>query len=289
MNSSRSRTARPRYVIVTAAVAFALAVWSPGGARVSAWGAVGHHVVARIAWVLMTPAAQNRATALLGGGQDEFVASSTWADDVRSSRPETYNWHFVDIPVDAQHYERARDCKQTEKGDCVVAEIGRAIAELADPARSNALKAESLKFLIHFVGDLHQPLHAIDDHDRGGNDVKVAALRGNDGRATNLHSAWDTGLINLSTETEVARAARLVDDLKAHPVSPSLNVVAWAEESHDVGVHVTYHYPGFSTSGPSADPIVLDSAYRAAAATTIDQQLQRGGARLAALLNSILK
>jgi nuclease S1 len=258
-----------------------------GTARLSAWGAQGHHIVARIAWALMTPAARAEAERLLGGGQDVFVAAATWADDVRSSRPETYNWHFVDIPANRAHYDAARDCRPTDKGDCVIAEIARARAELADPGRPDVLKTEALKFLIHFVGDVHQPLHAIDNHDRGGNDVQVVALRGEEGRDTNLHAAWDTGLINLSTETEAARATRLLDDLKAHPPGVSLDVIAWAEESHDVARRVAYHYPGFSLAGPPGEPVTLDAAYRAAAMTAIDRQLELSGARLGALLNAL--
>jgi hypothetical protein len=266
----------------------ALAGLCPCAIRLSAWGAEGHHIVARLAWGLMTPAARDEATTILGGGEDTFIAAATWADEVRASRPETYNWHFVDIPVGETRFDAGRDCKPTERGDCVIAEIARARAELTDLSRSAALRAESLKFLIHFVGDLHQPLHAVDDHDRGGNDVRVARLGGESGRATNLHAEWDTGLISESTEPEAARAARLLDDLSAHPVDVSLDVVKWAEESHDVALRVTYHYTGFSSSGPPPEPITLDSSYRAAAIAAIDLQLERGGARLGALLNTLL-
>jgi len=265
----------------------ALAALCPRAVPLSAWGAEGHHIVARVAWALMTPAARDEATAILGGGEDVFIAAATWADEVRASRPETYNWHFVDMPVDAAHFDAGRDCTPTQRGDCVIEEIARARTELADPSRPADLKAESLKFLIHFVGDLHQPLHAVDDHDRGGNDVRVAALGGEPGRVTNLHAAWDTGLISMSTEAEATRAARLLDDLSAHPVDVSLDVVKWAEESHDVALRVTYHYSAFSSSGPPPEPIALDPSYRTAAIAAIDLQLERGGARLGALLNAL--
>jgi hypothetical protein len=290
----------PSYQRCLVVLALAVAGLCPCAVRLFAWGAEGHHIVARVAWGLMTPAAREEATTILGGGpggpegpggpggEDTFVAASTWADEIRSSRPETYNWHFVDIPVGETHFDAGRDCKPTERGDCVIAEIARARAELTDPSRSAALRAESLKFLIHFVGDLHPPLHAVDDHDRGGNDVRVAALGGEPGLASNLHAAWDTGLLSLSTETEAVRAARLLDDLASHPVDVSLDVVKWAEESHDVALRVTYHYPAFSPSGPPRDPVVLDSSYRAVAIPAIDRQLERGGARLGALLNSVL-
>jgi nuclease S1 len=272
----------------TVLIALIIACSPPGSLRLSAWGVQGHRIVARIAWARMTQAARDNASALLGGGMDEFVASATWADEVKSARPESYNWHFVDIPVAQPRYDATRDCPPTEKGDCVIAAISRARAELAEPGRSTALKAEALKFLVHFVGDLHQPLHAIDNRDRGGNDVRVSALRGEDGRATNLHAVWDTGLINLSSETEAARAQRLLVDLASHPVDVTLDVVKWAEESHDLGVRVVYRYPGFSPTGPGTDAITLDDAYRSTAAAAIDRQLQAGGARLAALLDSLI-
>lgn len=260
-----------------------------GTTRVVAWGAVGHHVVARIAWALLTPAARERASVLLdGGGMDAFVTAATWADEVRSDRPETYNWHFVNIHVSEGRYDAARHCVPSDRGDCVVGAIARLRAELADPKRPPALKAEALKFLIHFVGDLHQPLHTIDNRDRGGNDVRVAALRGEDGRVTNLHAAWDTGLINLSPETESARAQRLLVALALRPVEVDLDVVKWVQSNHDVAVRVVYRYAGFTPTGPTPEPVTLDEAYRQAAAPVIDRQLQLGGARLAALLNSLL-
>jgi hypothetical protein len=275
-------------VICVSALAGLLCFSSAATVRVSAWGAVGHHIVGRLAWALMNPAAQDRVAALLNGRQDVFVAAATWADEVREARPETYNWHFVDILVGDTRYDAARDCPATVRGDCVIAAIARARAEVVDASRSAELRAESLKFIIHFVGDLHQPLHSIDNRDRGGNDVRVNALRGEQGRATNLHAVWDTGLINLSPETEAARADRLLADLRANPVTTELDVVKWVEESHDVGVRVVYRYPSFSAGGPSPDPITLDDAYRTAAIAVIDRRLQLAGVRLAALIDSLL-
>ncbi len=268
---------------------FAVMASTANTVSVSAWGAQGHHVIARIAWARMTPDARQRAGALLKGDMDAFVAAATWADDVRAERPETSNWHFVNIPVGETRYTAARHCRATAKGDCVIAEIGRARAALVESGGSNARKAEALKFLIHFVGDLHQPLHVIDNHDRGGNDVRVAALRRGNGAATNLHAVWDTGLINLSRETDVVRAERLLIDLASHHAPPGLDVVTWAEESHEVAVRVVYRYRGFSPAGPPTQAVVLDDAYRAAAMPAIDRQLQLGGLRLAALLNVLLK
>ena len=124
--------------------------------------------------------------------------------------------------------------------------------------------------------------------DRGGNDVRVASLRdGPAGRATNLHAVWDTGIINLSSETEAARAARLLAELKAHPADVHDDVVKWAEESHEIALRAAYRYPAFSPAGPPKDAVTLDEAYRTQAAAAIDGRLMTAGARLAALLNGI--
>jgi len=204
-------------------------------------------------------------------------------------RPETANWHFVDIPADADRYDAARDCRPTERGDCVVAELIRLQTALAQHSQETTSREETLKFLIHFVGDIHQPLHAIDDHDRGGNDVRVNSLRdGATGRATNLHAAWDTGIINLSAETEAARAARLLAGLSARHITDAFEPARWADDTHAVALRHAYHYPSFSPSGPPSTPITLDRAYLTQAEETIDDQLAIGGVRLAAVLNATL-
>src|SRR5262245_27856682 len=124
---------------------------------VKTWGGGGHHLISRIAYSQLTPAAKAFVLDLLG--DEDFVESSTWADRVRNDRPETYNWHFVNIPYAATSYDPARDCAPTDRGDCSIAAIARARTEIVSKSRSRAQRAESLKFLIHFVEDLHQPLH----------------------------------------------------------------------------------------------------------------------------------
>src|SRR5262245_31877457 len=88
---------------------------------INAWGGVGHHVVIRIALTRMTPEAMRLVTSLLG--DEDVVEASTWADSVRRDRPATYNWHFVNVPIDERKYVASRDCPATEAGDCVVAAI----------------------------------------------------------------------------------------------------------------------------------------------------------------------
>jgi len=252
-------------------------------ARPHAWGSQGHHIVARIAQTRLTPETQRAVAALLG--DEDFVTIATWGDEVRSARPETYNWHFVDIPVGEAHYDAARDCKPSDRGDCVVAAIERLRKTVVDTNASIADRRDALKFLVHFVGDLHQPLHAAWNADKGGNDVKV---NGDAGRTTNLHSIWDSGAILQRGLDENAYGQMLIDDLKAHPLPASedrVDVVKWVEDGHKVAETDVYHYAGFSTSGPPAAPISLDEAYIKRAQAVIDSQLKLGGVHLAALLN----
>jgi hypothetical protein len=133
-----------------------------------AWGHEGHRIVALIAEKNMTPAALANAKAILGGASLEDVAS--WADDYRRDHPETGPWHYIDIPLADSRIDMARECPD---GQCVIAQTEHFLAMLKDPKADRAAKAEALRFVVHFVGDLHQPLHDEDDRDKGGNERRV--------------------------------------------------------------------------------------------------------------------
>ena len=285
MPPQRSRTGSGTLVPVTArtslAATFVAIVLLGGALRVRAWGPVGHHIVAMLAEARLTPAARGRVEALLG--KDGFVPASTWADDIRKAHPETYNWHFVDIPIDKPTYQPNRDCPPTDKGDCVIAELVRARTLLRDPLTANDVRAEALKFVIHFVSDMHQPLHAIDNADRGGNDTRVLMA---DGRLSNLHAIWDSFLIQSRGLDEAGYVAMLSRDLDQHPIDPGpIDFVKWAEEAHQVALDVVYAFPGFTAGTPPKEPIRLADAYFRRAAPAVDHQLELAGLRLAAVLN----
>ncbi len=165
-----------------------------------AWGREGHEVVALIAGHYMSAAAVDRAKAMLGGESLEDVAS--WADDYRRDHPETGPWHYIDIPLADSTIDMARECAD---GQCVIAQTERFLAVLKDPKADQAAKAEALKFVVHFVGDLHQPLHDEDDNDKGGNARHVIF----DGKPDNLHWVWDTGLLEHINRDPQALAAEL--------------------------------------------------------------------------------
>src|SRR5215475_10341476 len=158
-------------------------------ATAEAWGPKGHEIIARIAADNLTPAAHLRLSQILGGDAPALmVLDSSWADEIRGDHPETAAWHFVNIEVGSRGYDRKRDCL---KDNCVVRQIEREAGLLADPRAPFAPRRDTLRFLIHFVGDLHQPLHATDRHDKGGNAFVVYQGR----KRSNLHRVWDEDLV----------------------------------------------------------------------------------------------
>ena len=138
--------------------------------QAGAWGQEGHSIVAEIAQRRLNPAATDAVNRLLEKASMASIAS--WADDVRTSRRSTGNWHFADIPIAEDKFDRARDCKpDPDNGDCIVAELERLRNELRC-APTDAAKKEALQFAVHFVGDIHQPLHTV--HEQvGGNAVDI--------------------------------------------------------------------------------------------------------------------
>jgi hypothetical protein len=154
-------------------------------APASAWGPMGHAIVAGIAAREIAPATRSRLESLIGPPATERMADvSSWADWQGRDRPETKPWHYVDIEIGSAGYDAKRDCPA---GDCIVGAIAREEAILRDRNAGRDQRAEALVWLIHLLGDLHQPLHCADDHDRGGNQVTLWT----NGRRSNLHAVWD--------------------------------------------------------------------------------------------------
>src|SRR5438270_13254518 len=151
------------------------------------WGPEGHNLVARLAEPRLTAAARARVAEILGPGAP-LASVSSWPDQIRRARPETGPWHYVDIPIDQPHLDLARDCANH---DCVIAKIEEFEKALSDPATAPEMRREALMFIVHFIGDMHQPLHCATNHDKGGNDVMTDFF----GKPMNLHSVWDSGLL----------------------------------------------------------------------------------------------
>jgi S1/P1 Nuclease len=243
-----------------------------------AWGPEGHILIARIAEAQLKPSVRARVIEILGPGKTMSSVAS-WADDVRRSRPETGPWHYVDIPIDEPHLDMQRDCA---KGECIVAAIAKVEQTVRNRGASAVERREALMFLIHFIGDLHQPLHCSDRNDRGGNELPVLY----NGRRTNLHSVWDSGLLgHLGTEDELFPA--LTEESARHRKQYAKGSVKnWAEAGHDAARDTVY---GLLPATPQGTPVTLGAAYEQPADALIRQQLELGGARLAKVLNRVLR
>jgi len=167
------------------------------------WGPEGHEIVAALAQTHLNDGAQLGIQSLIG---DRSLASiANWADEIRPERDETYNWQFVDIPKDAVAFSDERDCflptsrrkdAATDHHNCVVDRIEIFEHVLADRNSQREARVEALNFLVHFVGDVHQPFHAIGEA-AGGNQIGVTEFGSAEcGRfSCNLHRVWDSGLI----------------------------------------------------------------------------------------------
>lgn len=243
-----------------------------------AWGGDGHRIIANIAEERLTPVAKAQVAVLLDGAHLADV--STWADDVRRDRPATSRWHYVDIPYDATDYDAARDCQLTDHGDCVIAEIARAKKVLGDLTQSKADRAEALKFLVHFIGDMHQPLHSIErkdpatgNGDAGGNGVHVTFY----GQPANLHSVWDSGIVTHGGVTldQVQKWLATQDEKALAKGDPA----QWALAAHSLAISNTYVIP---------DDHQLGYDYVKKNVPVVVQQLGSAGVRLAAVLNAVL-
>ena len=254
------------------------------------WGGEGHSLIARIAWVQLTPAVQARVSEILGPGVS-IQSIASWADQVRTQRRETGPWHYIDIPIDQPHLDMARDCP---KGDCVIARIEDFRKALKDPATAPLTRREALMFLVHFVGDMHQPLHCADNGDQGGNKVLVKyGDRGGD-RPYNLHSLWDSGLLdnmpNFFTGT-VPREDILfplysrASEEGARKWSKG-TVEDWAEQIHKIAQKVTY---GKLPKVAAGTPEPIGTAYERKAEDVIAIEIEKAGARLALVLNEALQ
>jgi len=233
-----------------------------------AWGVEGHRLIADLAEAQLTAEARAEVSRLLALEPGATLASiSTWADENRS--PSTASWHYVNLPRDSGcKYEAERDCPD---GHCVVGAIERQARVLASSA-NDADKLKALKYVVHFVADVHQPLHAGYADDKGGNTYQVQAF----GRGTNLHALWDSRLI----EAWPGGAPALLAELKTMPSKTTGTAPArWAEESCRVVAT-----DGFYPSGHK----MIDTDYAKNAAPVLKERLSSAARRLAVLLNGVL-
>jgi len=190
-----------------------------------AWSSEGHTAIVKLAFKLMPEKQRERIYGMLGTRDASVIGN--WADKVKSKRPETGPWHFVDIPKDAHDYSASRDCKR----GCVISEIDRLEQELKSSDLTDDARSEDLLFYIHLLSDLFQPFHDLGEAS-GATQIFVEF----DGERTSLHSVWDYGIINQHILDAKTMRAMLkhAKSLQDEPIEQDVTKIALAE--HDIAV-----------------------------------------------------
>ena len=306
-----------------------------------AWGCSGHEVIALIAHQELQTLDQQHRTQVLPEVErllalqdrdyphrycgdlnlDPMAFWATWADDHRAVDPATGPWHYWDIPLSLPG---AASEDQFCADGCVVKALESEIAILRDKTRPDADRGTALLYVLHFMGDMHQPLHEEDNNDRGGNCVPVSFLdhhaeqRPHGGYSPNLHGVWDTELvenaggIDRRSATAPAEVSAFAERLEHNDAAlirrsahASIDIVAWANQTHEVARNVAYAdlKPAVApeASEPSADACrsnedayfarheAAGAAYVAEVTPAVEKQLSLAGARLADVLYASLR
>jgi hypothetical protein len=264
-----------------------------------AWGPQGHRTIGAIADRLLTPGAHAVVLQLLEGDRDKFgnpsgrttlEAVSEWADEIRGTAPDRPSWHYDDVPICGAG-EKARYCPD---GQCNSEQIKRLIGVLRDPGAPARERNEALKWVVHLLADIHQPLHAADNGDQGGNLVPVVLEGVRTRGRQNLHRTWDSDLVQLALHSRNRQQPpRDIDALAAEAANLGREVGqgtpdSWARESNNLARNVAYRYPGFACNSLPSGVVVLEAAYLDDAAVVVRERLLLAGARLANLLNKVL-
>jgi len=296
---------------------------------VHAWGCEGHQIVALIAMKHLQPQVASQINAILAAspvastlrhfcrtsGLPPMVEVASWPDDVRSEQPDTGSLHYINIPLSATRdkYDINEACKQ----GCIVDAITKYTQQLKTSGDPKA-RADALRFLIHFLGDIHQPLHDETNGDEGGNCVPVE-FEGEQPRVTNaqkeeyfpnLHSVWDTGIPQSMLASHDMTVEEFADflDFRFRPRLQRWNsgqAADWAWEGHDLAFSAYRSLPAnlprdLNQQATSCSDnnhlakrlgdlqIVLGERYDNVSHPIVEEQLTKAGIRLAALLNAVL-
>src|SRR4051812_35280368 len=264
-----------------------------------AWGDTGHEIICEIAFRELAPATREKVKALIRTDQDftRFSEACTWPDHPRKRGPE----HFLNLPRDAAGLAPGDTCAGATA--CVVSAIVADAGVLASATASDAEKLRALKFLGHWVGDVHQPLHVSFADDRGGNLVDTEGSCGSGERA-NLHAAWDTCLLERTLGRDVRSiATKLLAEITEEQKEQwaASDPAAWANESFQVATDPAVRYCAKEDGRCAYDEgnevldqdeehkvVAIDAAYVEANGPVVRDRLKRAGIRLAHLLDQSL-
>ena len=258
----------------TVAVMVMAALTMMASAPAQAWSGFGHRLVGLLAQEQLSEDARAQVDMLLADEPGADLGTiAAWADEIRE-QPEyrfTAPFHYVNFPLHSCDYQPARDCPE---GACIIAALERYRDVLADASQPLEVRREALKFVVHFTGDVHQPMHAGNRGDRGGNRFQVNI----DGKGSNLHAVWDFHLLNSAGLRMRQWRERLAPQVAQAQVS-TMQVAAWAGESCAV-----LDVPGVYPARPGRLPAGYLETHRPLA----EQRVVLAAARLAALLERAL-
>jgi nuclease S1 len=320
-------TALRKKVAATACLLAAVLASALAAPTAHAWGCKGHQTVALIAEKHLTPEAKEFVFSLLSTNpvdpqlkrycgsavSDPMGDASTWADDVRGER-KNGPWHYIDIPRGAARGPIEAFCG---KEGCVVSAIAGQLAILKDKSSNGAKRAEALRYIIHFVGDLHQPLHSTTNADEGGNCVPLKYFRREPherghGFSPNLHSIWDSAIVERDSEgADPGEYAEMLEATFAGSIEgwqkAGIHVDDWVWESHEYAESTVY---GGLTAKLAIEPdvpvhsctddnnigqrllhqhITAGEAYQGQSAPVVERRVTQAGIRLAMILNDAAK
>lgn len=283
-----------------------LSVWLLTPLPAFPWWEIGHQAIARVAAAHLTPAASTRIARIFDVPDtpeaiaDALARASTWADETKNDT-KTSSWHYIDLTIEDHKSDIPERCKDD---NCAPARIRLFADQLAGhpahPGNARWSQLDALRYLVHLVGDIHQPLHAISDADLGGN---CELLDPPVGKAKNLHALWDGEVIDEMAANDKALARDLessIDELTPHHEHTLAEGREndWAWESHEIAIRDIYRrlripvqpveFPENCATAPAAIislKLDIPGAYISEIKPIISQQLLKAGLRLARLLN----
>lgn len=257
-----------------------------------AWAPLGHSVIGELAQRQLSPEASAEVQRLLQGvDQPSLAGVANWADWLRQTDPErfraTSRWHYVNYPQGSCSFERERDCKD---GACIIAATEEQLAILADRSRPDEERRDALMFVVHLIGDAHQPMHAGNRDDLGGNRFQISLSTGQPPEAyarehyhdgvmgTNLHAVWDYYIPGVS-----GMDIKDYADALMQPSWPPLATAAgspetWSQESCQL----------LDAWGVYPEQYKQDEAYLQTMRPLVERRMRQAGYRLAVVLNEAL-
>lgn len=258
------------------------------------WGATGHRVVGEIAELYLTKKAYKNIQFILKG--ESLARAANWPDEIKSE-PETYshtyNWHYTEWPENNEQHDHEHN------GGKLIPAIDDNLKVLKNPKSTQSEKAFALRFVVHLIGDIHQPLHVGNGLDQGGNACKVVFQ----GINSNLHRVWDEDMINFTKLSFTEMTKFILDTTTKNDVQKiqSGTPLDWARESKELRNLV---YPSEITPTPdqsyayknycridSEVPIhlmpILGYQYSYKFMPIVERRLKEAGMRLAKLLNEV--